>query len=172
MPPKDQSSRRNSSSSRSEGQSQRAAAGRQLITFVDSQDPNSRSAIQRHTAHHSNAQRRDARLRSLRSNRPRLLEWQRRPSAETDALSVTSPHSSTSSTSVSPAPGLRAPLSAPGSISTDLTNAPALSPEEITPPPQSAMEGDLTGEIPSTDDTVIDDCKLFMHECLPDYLPA
>lgn len=165
MPPKEQPPRRHSSSSRSEEQSQRAPTGRQLITFVDSQDPNSRSAIQRHTAHHSNAQRRDARLRSLRSNRPRLLEWQRRPSAETDALSVTSPHSSTSSTSVSPAPGLRAPLSAPGEICTELANAPAFSPEEkITPPPQSAIEGDLTGEIPSMDDTVVDDCKLFMHK--------
>lgn len=76
---------------------------RQLITFVDSQDPNSRSTIQRHTAHHSNAQRRDARLQSLRStNRPRILRWSRRQSA--DVLPVTSPASSHSSSSISPLP--------------------------------------------------------------------
>lgn len=54
-----------------------------IIEFVDSQDPNVKSAIQRHTAYHSAAQRRDARLRSLRrGSQSRFLEWSRRPVSE------------------------------------------------------------------------------------------
>lgn len=161
MPPKDQLSRRSSTSgsSRSEGQAQRPPSTRQLITFVDSQDPNSRSAIQRHTAHHSNAQRRNARLQSLRSTRPRLLEWQRRPSAETVALGVTSPQSSTRSTSLSPAAGLHATLSAPGDISTELSNAPASSPERLTPPSQSLAQSGPSIDVRVLDDATIERCK-------------
>lgn len=122
MPPKETSSRQSSStSSRSEGQPRRSSTTRQLITFVDSQDPNSRSTIQRHTAHHSNAQRRDARLQSLRSNRPRLLEWQRRPSVEGDTITITSPSSSRSSASISPAPILSTTAAAPSDISPELS---------------------------------------------------
>lgn len=161
MPPKDQPSRRSSTSgsSRSEGQSQRPPTTRQLITFVDSQDPNSRSAIQRHTAHHSNAQRRNARLQSLRSTRPRLLEWQRRPNAEPDSLAVTSPHSSTSSTSQSPVLGLHTTLSAPGSLSTELANASISSPERMTPPSQSGAPGGPVIEVPVLDDGMVETCK-------------
>jgi hypothetical protein len=74
-----------------------------IIEFVDSQDPNARSAIQRHTAYHSAAQRRDTRSRLLRrSSQARYLEWTRRP--RTDADVVTSSASSASSLSISPAP--------------------------------------------------------------------
>lgn len=80
----------------------RGRAARPLITFVDSQDPNSRSAIQRHTAFHSNQQRRDARLQSLRNtSRPRLLEWQRRSES---ALPSRTNSDSSSSRSVLAAP--------------------------------------------------------------------
>ena len=65
MSPSDSAARRISGSTRADSQSRRNSTTRQLITFVDSQDPNSRSAIQRHTAHHSNAQRRDAWLHPL-----------------------------------------------------------------------------------------------------------
>lgn len=70
-----------------------------IIEFVDSQDPNVKSAIQRHTAYHSAAQRRDARLRSLRrGGSSRFLEWGRRPVSEPPATSPTagSPTTSTS----------------------------------------------------------------------------
>lgn len=79
-----------------------------MITFVDSQDPRSRSAIQRHTAFHSNAQRRDARLQSLRStSRPRVLEWQRRPQ---DGVMAATSTSASSSSSASPMPATRRAL--------------------------------------------------------------
>jgi hypothetical protein len=110
MPARNESarqSRRRSSSQPDETRPARTA--RSLITFVDSQDPNSRSAIQRHTAFHSNAQRRDARLQSLRNtSRPRLLEWQRRSDSEGLPI-VTSQTSSTSSSSISliPTPDVR-----------------------------------------------------------------
>lgn len=68
-----------------------------IIEFVDSQDPNVKSAIQRHTAYHSAAQRREARLRSLRrGNQPRYLEWGRRPVSEPPATSPTTRRHSTS----------------------------------------------------------------------------
>ena len=78
----------------------------QNITFVDSQDPNRRSAIQRHTAVHSNAQRRDARLQTLRGrSRPRFLEWQRRDDSIGPLNSPPSSTSSTSKSSISPVLG-------------------------------------------------------------------
>lgn len=60
--------------------------------FVDSQDPNTKSQIQRHTAHHAAQLRREAaRQRLLRETRtPRLFEWQRRSDAETDSLTTSS----------------------------------------------------------------------------------
>ena len=85
----------------------REARGRRqnAIEFVDSQDPNVRSAIQRHTAYHSAAQRRDARSRLLRrSSQSRYLEWGRRPRLDTDV--TTSSASSASSVSISPAPSM------------------------------------------------------------------
>lgn len=78
-----------------------------LIEFVNSQDPNVRSAIQRHTAYHSAAQRRDARSRLLRrSSQSRYLEWGRRP-PRGDADTTTT--SSASSASISPAPSTERP---------------------------------------------------------------
>ena len=76
-----------------------------LIEFVDNQDPNVRSAIQRHTAYHSAAQRRDARSRLLRrSSQNRYLEWGRRPRLGPNV--TTSSASSASSVSISPAPSM------------------------------------------------------------------
>ena len=63
--------------------SRRSPGPANVIEFVDSQSPNVKSAIQRHTAYHSAAQRRDARLRSLqRGSQSRYLEWGRRPVSE------------------------------------------------------------------------------------------
>lgn len=77
-----------------------------VIEFVDSQDPNVKSAIQRHTAYHSAAQRREARLKSLRrSNQSRFLEWGRRQGTG-DAPPV-SPSSSASSLPLSPVVSLQ-----------------------------------------------------------------
>lgn len=163
MPPKNQVPRRSSANPRLEGQPIRRGTTSQLITFVDSQDPNSRSAIQRHTAHHSNAQRRDARLRSLRSNRPRLLEWQRRLSTDTDAASNTSPQDSTTSTSPSPAPPMRTNLSAPSSISTEVTKADAVDPDRdraTVPPVQQADQP--TDDEPFLSDELTNNCKCIL----------
>ncbi len=67
----------------------------QVIEFIDSQDPNVKSAIQRHTAYHSAAQRREARIQSLRRGRQsRFLEWGRRQGAE--SAPAISPSSSSS----------------------------------------------------------------------------
>ena len=86
------SSRGPSRASRHEPRPSRA----NVIEFVDSQDPNVKSAIQRHTAYHSAAQRRDARLRSLRrGNQSRYLEWGRRSGPE--VVPPASPSSSASS---------------------------------------------------------------------------
>jgi len=74
-----------------------------LVEFVDSQDPNVRSAIQRHTAYHSAAQRRDARSRLLRrSSQSRYLEWSRRPPKLENELTTSSTSSANSSLSISP----------------------------------------------------------------------
>lgn len=76
-----------------------------VVEFVDSQDPNVRSAIQRHTAYHSAAQRRDARSRLLRrSSQSRYLEWGRRPPRLESERTTSSTSSATSSLSISPAP--------------------------------------------------------------------
>ncbi|OAP62218.1 hypothetical protein AYL99_04421 [Fonsecaea erecta] len=76
-----------------------------IIEFVDSQNPNVRSAIQRHTAYHSAAQRREARSRLLRrSSQTRYFEWTRRPRGDADV--ATSSASSASSVSISPAPSI------------------------------------------------------------------
>lgn len=104
-PPQDntpsRSGRRNSERD-SDGQ---RSSSSNIIEFINSQDPNVRSAIQRHTAYHSAAQRREARSRLLRrSSQTRYLEWTRRPRTETDF--ATSSASSASSVSMSPAPSL------------------------------------------------------------------
>jgi hypothetical protein len=72
------------------------------IEFVDSQAPNVRSAIQRHTAYHSAAQRREARSRRLRqATQPRYLEWSRRQPPDREVAEQST--SSRSSVSISPA---------------------------------------------------------------------
>jgi hypothetical protein len=77
-------------SSRGSGSARRPQGPGNIIEFVDSQDPNVKSAIQRHTAYHSAAQRREARLRSLRrGTQPRYLEWGRRPVSEPPGTSPT-----------------------------------------------------------------------------------
>jgi hypothetical protein len=82
------SSRRSSTTSTSRNQTQPVGPPT-IIEFVDSQDPNVKSAIQRHTAYHSAAQRREARLRSLRrGSQPRVLEWGRRPLSEPPSTTV------------------------------------------------------------------------------------
>lgn len=75
-----------------------------VVEFVDSQDPNVRSTIQRHTAYHSAAQRRETRSRLLqRASQTRYFEWGRRaPRQDTE----TSTSSATSSHSISPVPSL------------------------------------------------------------------
>lgn len=159
MPLEDQSPR-GSTSSRSEGRSSRASSSRQRITFVDSQDPNNRSAIQRHTAHHSNAQRRDARVRSLRSDRPRLLEWQRRTSAEMDALSLTSAQTSASSTSVSPAPRVPEVLPTTTETPADLIDTPAPVAERVPMPQFQGEPEEQPGTIASfLPEAMVESCK-------------
>jgi len=66
--------------------------------FIDSQDPNTKSQIQRHTAHHAVQQRREAaRKRLLREgSTPRLLAWQRRLSSETTSSSISFSNSTNS----------------------------------------------------------------------------
>lgn len=72
-------------------------SGSNMVAFVDSQDPNARSAIQRHTAYHSAAQRRYLRSRLLRrSSSFRLFEWSRRPSQDARTSSTSSTPTSTS----------------------------------------------------------------------------
>lgn len=107
------------------------------ITFVDSQDPNSRSTIQRHTAHHSNAQRRQARLEILRRDRPRVLEWTRRANSA-DVLSVTSASSSASSSSISPLP-ITQPANSTVDEPTTTTGVPSRSSNPSSPERQSAI---------------------------------
>lgn len=155
MPPKEQPSRRGTGSTRPERPLRRPASSRLPITFVNSQDPNSRSTIQRHTARHSNAQRRVARLQSLRSSssRPRLLEWQRRRSSvEADGVSTTSAQSSASSLTISPAPGFGRSASAPGDISSEIASAitagsdlqmPRILDRSISAPTQDSVEETL-----------------------------
>jgi hypothetical protein len=66
-----------------------------VIEFIDSQDPNVKSAIQRHSAYHSAAQRREARIQSLRrGSQSRYMEWGRRQGA--DSAPAISPASSSS----------------------------------------------------------------------------
>ncbi|KIX96125.1 uncharacterized protein Z520_08380 [Fonsecaea multimorphosa CBS 102226] len=111
-PPQEDTSRgresRDSSSQRSSN----------IIEFVDSQNPNVRSAIQRHTAYHSAAQRREARSRLLRrSSQTRYFEWTRRPRGEADV--ATSSASSASSVSISPAPSTIGRPEVPGRTISD-----------------------------------------------------
>src|SRR5271170_5541138 len=77
-----------------------------IIEFIDSQAPNTKSAIQRHTAQHAAAQRREARLQAVREGvRPRNLQWQRRsspdaPHSRATAATRGSSHSSSPASSL------------------------------------------------------------------------
>lgn len=154
MPPKEVPLATTSAPGRESDETPRSQSTVQLITFVNSQDQNSRSVIQRHTAHHSNAQRRDARLRSLRSNRPRLLQWQRRPSSEAEALVITSPPSSTSSASASPAPALTPNLGTSELV--PLRAGPSTEPQGMI---QVPTESESTGEAPRIPVDLMESCK-------------
>lgn len=126
-----------------------------IIEFVDSQDPNVRSAIQRHTAYHSAAQRRDARSRLLRrSSQARYLEWTRRPRTENEV--ATSSASSTSSVAISPAPS-------PHERSERPTRAPSAEREPDSNPDQAATEAvSETTSVQagtSANDAVLEFCK-------------
>jgi hypothetical protein len=97
--------------------------------FIDSQDPNTKSQIQRHTAHHAVQQRREAaRQRLLREgSTPRLFKWQRRPNAES-----TSPPSSSS---------IASPLPASPPTEPSIAKAPA---DRSSVPDESSQKHDLT----------------------------
>ncbi|KIW42469.1 uncharacterized protein PV06_06017 [Exophiala oligosperma] len=101
------SSRDNTPQDESSTRGERRSSSRRrqnVVEFVDSQDPNVRSTIQRHTAYHSAAQRRETRSRLLqRASQTRIFEWGRRPprlDTETSTSSATSSHS------ISPVPSL------------------------------------------------------------------
>jgi hypothetical protein len=128
-----------------------------IIEFVDSQDPNLRSAIQRHTAYHSAAQRRETRSRLLRrSSQARYLEWTRRSRLNTEM--TTSSTSSTSSVSISPAPSMPERSEQPTRASSverqaDWSAEPVAADtasETISPSSQAALPGD---------DAVLGSCK-------------
>jgi hypothetical protein len=91
--------------------------------FIDSQDPNSKSQIQRHTAYHAVQQRREAARQRLLGGgpTPRVFQWLRRPDAED-----TSTTTSSSVASSFPAPPPTEPLKAAAP-----TNPSSLSGEEI-----------------------------------------
>ena len=123
---------------------------RNLIEFVDSRAPDSRSTIQRHTAYYSAARRRRARSSLLRpAGHSRYLEWLRNPSS--DNAQVTPSSSSTSSASASPSPlplelrsgriirgGHMSQQTAPSSRSSEAETAVVLDP--LTPLEESVLE--------------------------------
>jgi len=128
-----------------------------IIEFVNSQDPNVRSAIQRHTAYHSAAQRRDARSKLLRrSSQSRYLEWGRRPPrAEADTTTT----SSASSASISPAPSTERPRQ-------DRTASNLTDQESETSQSQSASITEMEAPLPSSksmpeDDAILQFCKYY-----------
>ena len=84
-----------------------------VFEFVDSHNPKVKSVIQRHTAYHQAAQRREARLQSLRrgSSQSRYLEWGRRQSPES-IIPMSSP-------SLLPSPGPLEPTTTPGNAKAD-----------------------------------------------------
>jgi hypothetical protein len=100
--------------------------------FVDSQNPNTKSQIQRHTAHHAIQQRREAaRQRLLReTSTPRLFEWQRRSGADNASPATSSPISGSLPASppteapTATAPINRSSVSSDSSQKHDLTSSP------------------------------------------------
>ncbi|EXJ65145.1 hypothetical protein A1O7_01485 [Cladophialophora yegresii CBS 114405] len=133
-----------------------------VIEFVNSEDPNVRSAIQRHTAYHSAAQRREARSRLLRrSSQARYLEWTRRPTTDTDI--ATSSASSASSVSISPAPSQRERSEHPTRPSS-LERRSSSNTDQAVAEPASGTISPATQAGISADNTVLDFCKYNFRE--------
>ncbi|KAH0847967.1 hypothetical protein AYO21_03666 [Fonsecaea monophora] len=149
-PPQEDTSR--ASQSRDSNPNSRRSSN--IIEFVDSQNPNVRSAIQRHTAYHSAAQRREARSRLLRrSSQTRYFEWTRRPRG--DAEVATSSASSASSVSISPAPSIPGRPEPPSRTTSDEQEAVSSTSEAAA---DSALEmlPSTSQIIASTDDSVLE----------------
>lgn len=131
-----------------------------VIEFIDSQDPNTKSAIQRHTAYHSAAQRRDARMQLLRrGSQSRYFEWGRRPVAEAPGQgpTIASPQSSTSSLSISP---LRSPERLTGVSTPSLNAGGQVTPELTTLSHVSSQESTILEPVTTAfEESVIEDCK-------------
>lgn len=116
-----------------------------IIEFVDSQDPNVKSAIQRHTAYHSAAQRREAKIQSLRrGSQSRYLEWGRRPGP--DALTDSRSSSENSLSNVSPS---LQPLSAEPPSAAPVESK---SPDAVTKSPSSDV-------LSPVDESIFSSCK-------------
>jgi hypothetical protein len=143
------------------------SSGRQpsnVIEFVNSEDPNVRSAIQRHTAYHSAAQRREARSRLLRrSSQARYLEWTRRP--VTDADFATSSASSASPVSISPAASQPERSEQPTRASSR-ERASGSNTEQAAVEPASGTMSPATQAGIFADDTVLDFCE---YHSRPDF---
>lgn len=144
------------------GQRQQSQTRRpNLVEFIDSQDPNVRSAIQRHTAYHAAAQRRDARSRLLRrSSHTRYLEWGRRTGQDADVpTSSTSASSNASSVSISPVPSMsgRAGPSRTSSTPTDRESETSASQQMSI----SAFDGASSTTSPaiSAEDSILQFCE-------------
>src|SRR5271154_5343723 len=111
-----------------------------IIEFIDSQAPNTKSAIQRHTAQHAAAQRREARLQAVREGvRPRNLQWQRRSSPDAPHFRATI---ATSGSSLSPSPAsslLSGPFPFDNVSTSDLNDPSGVSvPESLAQPRRSS----------------------------------
>jgi hypothetical protein len=146
-----------SSRGSSQGPASRQPSGpANIIEFVDSQDPNVKSAIQRHTAYHSAAQRRDARLRSLRrGNQSRYLEWGRRP--------VSEPPDKTPSGNQTSGPAMIAPGSHGTTTKTQSSELSDLSPSLLGPPTSTSapQSRSISPRVPlsAREESILQSCK-------------
>lgn len=168
------SSRRNSQDGNTESGQRRGSTSRRpnLIEFVDSQDPNVRSAIQRHTAYHSAAQRRDARSRLLRrSSQTRYLEWGRRPSQNTEVTPATSSTSSASSVSRSPAPSGSERPQPPSRESSGQTEQESETSTSLSETISNSGTAPVAGPGISDEESILQFCKSFLVKRLRVYEP-
>ena len=149
------------STSETRGSSARPRQGPpNIIAFVDSQDPNVKSAIQRHTAYHSAAQRREARMQSLRrGTQSRYLDWGRRQGSE--SVQPRSPESSSSSPYLQSS-AIQGSDTVPGSLS---TSSASLFPR-AQPLPQSRRSSGSSSPTPPTltsaEDAILQFCRLYL----------
>jgi hypothetical protein len=154
----EESPTRSSRASRGTPSSRNQTTGN-IIEFVDSQDPNVKSAIQRHTAYHSAAQRREARLQSLRQGgQSRYLEWGRRHG--TSSAPVASSEDSASSSSYSLVPDAR--LQSSGSSRTNLlaANTPEARPQTLS----RETSGESTAStLTPVEETVLQFCRFYLR---------